>query len=595
MPRRISMNDPADGNPTTFVVQAAFRDAWDAFYAWEQEYCREAIQNLAVQESEEDEDEQDEWEIGDSAKLTADGFYVQQYQNGATITSWLPVSVIEVTALFPECSAYESSPLVSRSVFHGDDPDSMAFMPFADDPEFIEIPQDGDQLHHTYYKEFEWQTLNDPDIEIIVSDAAQNLMDLNKMTLEEIDKTGVFPLNMQEIVNLSRRRDLLPWLTASFSRPDFDSGAREISMFCNNLNCLVSHCMVHWEYSPIPVKQIPKKKSIRLSDDISESCSANCFLHGNPPYTETHWTPEDIETLHFMLDHAPDMTPCELTTICRKPCREIFKRRCKYIPDDLVDTLPRQRPPIRSKNLKIRDTDHHTFTPYVANLLPESHPDGGIAIYLASMTVPATPIPAVCVLKTALIACVTVSAPVIESRVSGDGLAVTAQLEDVGGSLARASWRTKSAILNCVTREEPDLDDCTICKNMAIQRGRQKAVEVKESQWGLGLYLLEPAEKDDYIIEYVGELIFEPSVDTRCDLARHRKRNYMFELNKTLTVDSTYLSNESRYINHSKRPNCRSMTKLVNGEHRIGIYANRRVQSGEELSFDYGDNFFQND
>ncbi len=56
-------------------------------------------------------------------------------------------------------------------------------------------------------------------------------------------------------------------------------------------------------------------------------------------------------------------------------------------------------------------------------------------------------------------------------------------------------------------------------------------MEVKESQWGLGLYLLEPAEKDDYIIgksqtndafylpnkkpEYVGELIFEPSVDTR--------------------------------------------------------------------------------
>ncbi len=162
-PRRIPMNNSTNDNPTTLVVQSAFRDAWDAFYAWEQEYCRESIQNLAVQELEEEEDDEDEWEIDDSEILTADGFCVQQYQNGGTVTSWLPVEVIEVTALFPECSAYESSPLVSRSVFHGDDPDSMAFMPFADDPRFIEIPQDGDQLHHTYYKEFGWQTLDDPD------------------------------------------------------------------------------------------------------------------------------------------------------------------------------------------------------------------------------------------------------------------------------------------------------------------------------------------------------------------------------------------------------------------------------------------------
>ncbi|SJK98754.1 uncharacterized protein ARMOST_02023 [Armillaria ostoyae] len=471
------MNDSTDDNPTTLVVQAAFRDAWDAFYAWEQEYCRESIQNLAVQESEEDDGDEDEWEIGDSAKLTADGYYVQQYHNGGTVISWLPVEVIEVTALFPECSAYESSPLVSRSVFHGDDPDSMAFMPFADDPQFIEIPQDGDQLHHTYYKEFEWQTLDDPDsnasfnflsmlsrsyfqnlVEIIVSAAAQNLMDLNNMSLEEIDKTDVFPLDMQEIVNLDRRRDLLPWLRTSLSLPEFGSGTREIATFCNNLNCLVALMVaLAGEYSPTAVKQMPKKKNIRLSDDISGPCSTNCFLHGNPPYIETHWTPEDIEALHVMLDHAPDMTPCELTTICRKPCREIFKRRCAYIPDDLVDALPRQRPPMRSRNLKIRDTDHHAFTPYVVGLSRVSHPDGGIAIYLASMTVPVTPIPAAYVLKTALIACVTANAPVIESRVSADGLDVIVQPENVGRSLARASWRTKSVILNCATREKSEV------------------------------------------------------------------------------------------------------------------------------------------
>ncbi|KAK0458109.1 uncharacterized protein EV420DRAFT_415857 [Desarmillaria tabescens] len=358
------MNDPIIDSSTNLIVQAAFKDAWDAFYAWEQEYCRESIQKLAGQDSEEDEDE-GEWEIGDSATsiMAEDGFCVEQYQNGETITSWLPVEVVEVAALFPECSAYESSPLASRSVFHGDDPDSMNFMPFADDPGFVEVPQDGDQLHYTYYKEFAWQTLHDPDLEIIVSAAAQKLMDLNNMTLEKIDKTNVLPLKMQSVVNLGRRRNLLPWLGALFSLAELGPRTREISWFCNNLNCLVSHCMVHWECDPTPVKQMPKKKSDRLSDDISGPCSMNCFLHGNPPYIEIHWTPEDIETLHDMLDHAPDMTPCELTTICRKPCREIFKRRCAYIPDVLVDAPPRQRPVIRSRNLKIKDTDHHVFTP----------------------------------------------------------------------------------------------------------------------------------------------------------------------------------------------------------------------------------------
>ncbi|KAG7448795.1 SET domain-containing protein [Guyanagaster necrorhizus] len=572
------MNDPTIENPTSLVVHAAFREAWDAFYAWEQEYCRESIRNLAVQDI--DEVNEDEWEIGQSARLGAEGFCIQQYQDGDTITSWLPVEVIEVTALFPECSPYESSPLASRSVFHGDDPDSMLFMPFADDPSFIEIPQDGDQLHHTYYTEFEWQTLDDPDIEIIVSAAAQKLINLNNMTFEEIDHTNVFPSEMQVMANLCRRRDLLPWLRTSFSLPGSGPRTREISFFCNNLNCLVSHCMVHWEYSPIPVKQMPKKKSIRLSDDNAEPCGPNCFLHGNLTFIEMHWTPEDIETLHIMLDHAPDMIPCELTTICRKPCQEIYKRRCVYIPDVLVDAIPRQRPPMRYRNLKIKDTDHHAFTPNI----PCEH-DGPCDAQSGCLCFKNNNH---CVRSCQ---CAGHRKPCIRRRTGCD-----CSTRECRRSPCSCFMENKECDPElCHKGRARDLEDCTICRNMAIQRGRQKAVEVKESQWGLGLYLLEPAERDDFIIEYVGELIFEPSVDTRCDLARHRNRNYMFELNQTLTLDSTYLSNESRYMNHSKQSNCRSITKLVNGEHRIGIYANRRMQPGEELLFDYGDNFFQND
>jgi hypothetical protein len=60
-----------------------------------------------------------------------------------------------------------------------------------------------------------------------------------------------------------------------------------------------------------------------------------------------------------------------------------------------------------------------------------------------------------------------------------------------------------------------------------------QACEIKSSQWGLGMYITEPAEQDDLIsgmslfldfsliavslrwIEYIGELILEETVESR--------------------------------------------------------------------------------
>lgn len=88
-------------------------------------------------------------------------------------------------------------------------------------------------------------------------------------------------------------------------------------------------------------------------------------------------------------------------------------------------------------------------------------------------------------------------------------------------------------------------------------------------------------------------------------VANHRKRAYLFNLNSTETIDSSNLSNESRYINHDQEfDNCHAIGRrhifslqiqldhlsqsaapflfffslfllvfLVNGEHRIGMYA----------------------
>ncbi|KAL8133282.1 hypothetical protein AgCh_008659 [Apium graveolens] len=62
---------------------------------------------------------------------------------------------------------------------------------------------------------------------------------------------------------------------------------------------------------------------------------------------------------------------------------------------------------------------------------------------------------------------------------------------------------------------------------------------------------------------------------------------YLVEVEKDLTIDSTFKGNSSRFLNHSCNPNCKLEKWQLDGETRIGIFAARSIEAGEPLTYDY--------
>ena len=65
----------------------------------------------------------------------------------------------------------------------------------------------------------------------------------------------------------------------------------------------------------------------------------------------------------------------------------------------------------------------------------------------------------------------------------------------------------------------------------------------------------------------------------------------MFRLDDDRVVDATMTGGVARYINHTCDPNCVTETVDLQDTHII-IFAARRIERGEELSYDYKVSFF---
>ncbi|PPQ88311.1 hypothetical protein CVT25_012371 [Psilocybe cyanescens] len=492
-------------------VKHVYESVWNEYSTWSQQYNQNALESLSrpyshrrfppLKKKKTRKSRFANAKASSSAsshRCTIVDFDDEEEIEQSTIA--LQPTVID-TDQFTPYPPYDSCTSVSQNLLVGDDSHYMPFVPFSDDPSYNF--SDDLELHH--YTAWQKHSI-DTDEQHITLETVRRLVKECGLLYETIDATRILPMQCHDIIRLLRQRDFPKWLPNTstsdlpqITAPDTPSAAVDyfLEYFCSNLNCLTGFCSLHDGESvrqQVPKSLPPKIPYTKPSDAVDAPCGAYCFLQP-PTYSTlgTSWTKEDHEVLDLTLRYAPDTTPCDLSIICRKPCREIY--RYQYAHPRTVPRPPKTRQPSQLKTRTYDDERPSRFTP-----------------------------------------------------------------------------------------------------NVGVQKGAIRATEVRESQWGLGLFLAETAEEGDLISEYVGEMIRPLTVDSRNFHAEHRERSYVFHLNPTYALDSAYAGNNTRYMNHSaEASNCHTRVVLVNGEHRIGVYAARRIEKGEELLINYGTYFWTSD
>ena len=102
---------------------------------------------------------------------------------------------------------------------------------------------------------------------------------------------------------------------------------------------------------------------------------------------------------------------------------------------------------------------------------------------------------------------------------------------------------------------------------------------------GWGLKSLQEIKIGTFVIEYVGELITMEEYVKR--LERRVDNWYFMSLDNARMIDGGRKGNLARFMNHSCDPNCVTQKWTVNGDTRVGLFAIKNIDPGQEFTFNY--------
>ena len=149
--------DDEDDLNAPFLVQTVFRSVWTEFYSKEVEYSQRCIDSLAR-----------------PTRKNAPVLPISESLASSSLGNWnveasfdpqpppepqgdTPCPELEPETPFLPYASYESCTPCPHSVYLGDDPEEMPFIPFSDDPCFDYIE------NASFYDRFAWQFGDEPD------------------------------------------------------------------------------------------------------------------------------------------------------------------------------------------------------------------------------------------------------------------------------------------------------------------------------------------------------------------------------------------------------------------------------------------------
>ncbi|KAI0052033.1 SET domain-containing protein [Auriscalpium vulgare] len=565
------------------TVARVFREVWDELSRRQYEDACRSISALARP-------------VPPAARPLADR---RRHVSNNLVASYdtLEPEICEIELTVDPHPPYDSCAPLGSNTYVGDDSSEMPFFPYEDDPTFDR------QTYLAMYSQLAWQTsMRNPHEELIVLETAARLQERYKCSLESIDATDVLPVHLVGdagvsvgLVHSVLQRDYPAWVKPTPARLQNLSNSRfsdsndlvgraksMTNYFCPNLDCIHPFCMTHVNITQVQSAG-PSRRSLKdLAKLVKKPCLTLCFKDQiDQPSGEMSWTEADMQELKSLVDIDPQVIPCDLAIIMRKACRDVYAMwpSCQPLPpggnsgkqSGLSNTV---LPTIR--HMFVDSEDSLQYTPND----PCTHQgscDENCPCFQNSMHCERNcHCSKQCIRRWKGCKCAHKS-----KRCRTDLCPCRRALRECDIELCK-TCKACDVVAADATTKVPT----TRCQNVDIQRGNLKSTEVCSGQFGMGLFSLEPIAEDEFIIEYVGEMIFDATTTSRDWVTRHRRRNYVYALNKATDLDAAFGGNVSRYVNHSAgaEVNCEAMIRLVNGCHRLGLFAcNARYRSGRRV------------